>query len=62
MLYVIVDEMIPETMDSRGSTYAHMAGLTVMMILDALMVGGAPSIRVFHNLNVEADGTESVVT
>ena len=39
MLYVISDEMIPETHheDSRGATYALLAGFCVMLITDVLL-------------------------
>ena len=40
MLYVIVDEMIPETHsgdDHRGATYALLAGFCIMLLLGALM-------------------------
>ena len=39
MLYVISDEMIPETHheDSRGATYALLAGFCIMLITDVLL-------------------------
>lgn len=40
MLYVIVDEMIPETHsgdDHRGATYSLLAGFCIMLLLGALM-------------------------
>ena len=39
MLYVISDEMIPETHheDSRGATYALLVGFCVMLITDVLL-------------------------
>lgn len=40
MLYVIVDEMIPETHSGdncRGATYAFLAGFSAMLVLGALM-------------------------
>ena len=39
MLYVISDEMIPETHheDARGATYALLVGFCVMLITDVLL-------------------------
>ena len=39
MLYVISDEMIPETHheDSRGATYALLVGFCVMLVTDVLL-------------------------
>ena len=39
MLYVISDEMIPETHhdNSRGATYALLVGFSVMLVTDVLL-------------------------